>query len=128
MANAGSNTTMKILMIAIGIPVTQATRKLVDRTWQAARPDASVRDPQHPEVHWADAIAWAALSAVGLVAAELATRFLAETTYRTVLGIEPPTIVPKRQSRAVRRRMRGQGMRSRVLDATLVATGGDVAE
>ena len=47
---------MKLITIAIGIPVGIATKKTVERTWAAARPDDTPRKPNESGVHWGDAI------------------------------------------------------------------------
>lgn len=85
---------MKLMSIAISIPVGIVTKKVVQRTWVAARPADPARKPSDPDVHWADAIGWAALSAAGVVAAELLTRRGAESAWRTITGSEPPPPKP----------------------------------
>ena len=45
--------------------------------------------------------AWAALTAVGMAAADVATRKGAEEVYRTLLGKEPPASVKPRASKRV---------------------------
>jgi hypothetical protein len=90
MANPAGKIVMKVLTIAIGIPVGIVTKKAVEGAWSAARPDDPPRKPKDPDVRWRDAIGWAALSATGVVVADLVTRRGAEEVWRIVLGTEPP--------------------------------------
>jgi hypothetical protein len=87
---AGSAIGMKAISIVIGIPVGIATKKVVERAWIAARPDDPPRQPKEDGVRWPDAIAWAAVSAAGIVLAELVTRRSAEATFRALTGSAPP--------------------------------------
>lgn len=88
---------IKVMAVVIGIPVSIATRKLVDAAWHAARPEDPPRKPHEEGVRWVDAVAWGAMSAAGVVVADLITRRSAEATYRVVTGNEPP---PAKQSKA----------------------------
>ena len=90
MAQVAAKLTMKILTVAVGVPVAKATKKVVERAWEAARPADTPRRPTERGVRWVDAIGWAALSAAGVVAADLLTRKGAEELWRTLLGTEPP--------------------------------------
>ena len=89
MANFGAKITMKIMTMAVGIPVGIATRKVVEKIWVAAGPDRP-RSASDDGVQWTDAIAWAALTGVGMAIADLATRKGAGEVWRTVIGTEPP--------------------------------------
>ncbi len=97
MANIVGRLGMKIMTIAVGIPVGIVTKKVVERAWLAARPGDPPRKPSEAGVHWKDAIAWAALSSAGVVAADLITRRGAESAWRAILGTEPP---PPKTTRA----------------------------
>jgi hypothetical protein len=90
MANGAARLVMKGFSIAVGIPVGIATKRLVDEVWSMARPSNPPRKPNETGVIWRDAISWAALSAVGIVVADLVTRKGAEEVWRTLLGTEPP--------------------------------------
>jgi hypothetical protein len=90
MANVAGKITMKIMTVAVGIPVGIATKKAVNQVWNATRSEDTPRKPAERDVHWGDAIGWAALSAVGVVVADLVTRKGAEELWRTVLGGDPP--------------------------------------
>ena len=103
MANAASKSTVKILTIAIGIPVGMTSRRLVARIWATARPAAKVRRETQSGPSWGDTLGWALLSTTGIVVTELVSRTAAETAYRAVLGIEPPITVSWQRSWAERR-------------------------
>lgn len=90
MANLVGKLGMKVTTIIVGIPVGIATKKVVEHTWAALRPADPPRKPQESGVRWGDAISWAALSAAGVVAADLLTRKGAESVWRAVMGTEPP--------------------------------------
>ena len=99
MANFGAKITMKIMTMAVGIPVGIVTRKAVEKIWIAAGPDRP-RTADEDGVQWMDAIAWAALTAIGMAAADLVTRKAAGEVWRTLVGTEPPqTIKPKASKR-----------------------------
>jgi hypothetical protein len=90
MANIAGRLGMKVLTIAVGIPIGIVTKKAVERAWLAARPADPPRKPNEAGVQWRDAIGWAALSSAGVVAADLLTRRGAESAWRVILGTEPP--------------------------------------
>ena len=96
---AGGRVAMKVMTIAVGIPVGIVTKKLVQHTWATARPADPPRKPNEAGVRWGDAISWAALSAVGVVVADLVTRKGAEEVWRTLLGTEPPAPKPTKAQR-----------------------------
>jgi hypothetical protein len=102
MANIGAKIGMKVLTIAVGIPVGLATRKLVEKVWIAAGPDRP-RQAADDGVQWADAISWAALTGVSMAVADLLTRKGAEEIYHTVLGSKPPVTAKPSASRHVRK-------------------------
>jgi hypothetical protein len=97
MANIAGRLGMKVMTIAVGIPIGIATKKAVERAWLAMRPEDPPRKPSDSGVHWKDAIAWGALSSAGVVAADLLTRRGAESAWRAILGTEPP---PPKTTRA----------------------------
>jgi hypothetical protein len=90
---------LKVMSIAIGIPVGIVTKKVVERAWLAVRPEDPPRKPSEPEVRWADALGWAALSAVGIVVAELVTRRTAEVAYHALTGLQPPPPKPDKPAK-----------------------------
>jgi len=87
--------TIKAMSIVIGIPVSIATKKAVERVWSAARPEQPPRKATESGVRWDDAIAWGALSAISIVVADLVTRRSAEAAYRALTGNEPPVKADK---------------------------------
>jgi hypothetical protein len=98
MANIAGTIVMKLLTVAVGIPVGIATKKALEQTWSAARSTDTPRKPSESGVRWADAIGWAALSGAGLMLANLITRRGAEELWRTIVGTEPPAKVDKSKS------------------------------
>ncbi|HEU5008538.1 MAG TPA: DUF4235 domain-containing protein [Jatrophihabitantaceae bacterium] len=94
MANVAGKLTMKVLTVAVGIPIGIVTKKVVARTWAAVRPQNPNRPVNENEVRWGDAIGYAALASGAAVAAKLITRKGAEQTYRTLIGLEPPPPPP----------------------------------
>lgn len=90
MANIVGKIGMKVATIIVGIPVGIVTKKAVEHTWATFRPAEAPRKPNESGVRWSDAISWAALSAAGVVAADLLTRKGAESAWRTIMGTEPP--------------------------------------
>ena len=77
-----------------------ATRNAVERIWVAAGP-ARARNTTDADVQWADAVSWAALTAVGMAVADLATRKGASEVYRFFLGSAPPASVKPKASKKV---------------------------
>jgi hypothetical protein len=99
---AGAKIGMRVMIIVIGIPVSIVTKKIVERAWSTARPDDPPRKPTESEVRWADAIAWAAVSAIGIVVSDLVTRRSAEAAYRTITGNEPPPSKPAKATKKLK--------------------------
>jgi hypothetical protein len=94
----GAKIGMKAISAVIGIPVGIVAKKATERAWLAARPQDPPRKPSEPGVRWTDAFTWAALSAVGIVAAELITQRSAKAAYKALTGSEPPTQPVKESS------------------------------
>jgi hypothetical protein len=90
MANPAGKLGFKLVTIAVSIPVGILARKGVEKLWLAARPNDPPHTPSEDGVRWVDAVGWAALSAVGIVAAELFTLKSASELWRTLTGSEPP--------------------------------------
>ncbi len=97
MANIVSKLGLRIVTLVVGIPLGIASKKLVEKIWTAARPDDPPRAPSDPDASWADALSWAALSAVGVALAQLLTGRAAASAWRSLTGAEPPA---KKQSPA----------------------------
>src|SRR3954452_5252320 len=81
---------IKVMSVIIGIPIGIASKKAVERAWLAIRPDDPPRKPSEPDVRWTDALGWAALSAAGIVLAELITQTGAKVAFKAITGNEPP--------------------------------------
>jgi hypothetical protein len=105
MAGAGSRIGMRLLTTLIGIPVGLVTKRVVDKTWQAARPEDPPKDVKDTKAKWTDAVGWAALSAAGLALTEIATRKGAETAYRKVFGSEPPPPKPSKAEKKAQKQL-----------------------
>jgi hypothetical protein len=91
MANPVGKLGFKLVTVAVSIPVGILARKGVEKLWLAARPQDPPRSPDEPGVSWVDAVGWAALSAIGIAAAELISLKGAAEVWRTLTGGEPPT-------------------------------------
>ena len=99
----GSKIGMKAISVVVGIPVGIATKKLVERAWLTARPEDPPRKPSESDVRWSDALGWAALSAAGVVAAELVTQRSAKAAFRAITGNEPPAQPVKGEGKKARK-------------------------
>lgn len=97
---------LKLMSALISIPVGIATKKLVERTWVAARPEKPPREAKDEGVRWGDAIGWAALSAAGVVVAELVTQRSTTAAYRAITGNEPPAPKPAKPSKKQKKELR----------------------
>mgnify|MGYP003297664768 CR=1 FL=1 len=102
MANVPGKIVMKVITIAVGLPVTIVTKRVVEKVWVAANPDDPPRSAKQDGVAWSDALAWAALSATAMVVADLVTRKSAASTYRVLTGVEPPPQKSKAAKKAAK--------------------------
>ena len=102
MANTGSKIGMKILTVAISIPVGIGLRRTVEKVWLATGADRPVpaRGTGEP---WADAIGWAALTGMAMGIADLVARKGAEELWHTVVGSRAPVRVKPTASKRVRK-------------------------
>ena len=92
-----------MMSIVVGIPVGIVTKKVVERAWLTVRPDDPPRKPNEADVHWSDAVTWAALSGVGIVLADLITRRSSEVAYRAITGSEPPPAKPSKAAKKLQK-------------------------
>jgi hypothetical protein len=106
MAGAAGKVSVKVLTMVIGIPVGIVTRKVTEKAFAAARPDAEYREAKDAGVDWKDALAWAAISGVGFAAAELVTRRGAQEVYAVITGNEPPEQLSKAQKKALKKKQK----------------------
>ncbi len=90
MANPVGKLGFKLVTVAVSIPVGILARKGVEKLWHAARPNDPPHAPGEPGTSWGDALGWAALSAIGVAAAELVSLKGAAELWRTLTGSEPP--------------------------------------
>jgi hypothetical protein len=90
MAHVAEKVSRKLVTVVVGIPVARATKKAVEGVWRTTHSPDAPRRPSERGVRWGDAVTWAALSAAGLVIADLLTRKGAEEVWRTLIGTEPP--------------------------------------
>ena len=90
MANIVGKVGLKLVTIAIGIPVGILAKKGVEQAWLAVRPDDPPRRAKDPNARLGDAIGWAALSAVGVAITQLLTRRWSARVWRALTGAEPP--------------------------------------
>src|SRR5581483_8422399 len=70
MMAAAARIGVRLIAMVIGVQVSIATRKAVEGAWRAARPEDPPRKPSEKGVRWADAVAWGAMSAAGVVVAD----------------------------------------------------------
>jgi hypothetical protein len=96
---AAARVGMKAMSVVIGIPVGIVTKKVVERAWLAFRPTDPPRKASEPDVGWVDAVAWGALSAAGIVVAELLTRRSTEVAYQALTGSVPPPPKPGKDAK-----------------------------
>lgn len=96
---AGAKVGIKLMGMVIGIPISIATRKVIERSWSAVRPQDTPRKPSERGVRWADAIGWGAFSAAGVVVADLLTKRSSEAAYRAITGNEPPPPKPSKSEK-----------------------------
>lgn len=90
MANIVGRIGWKITTIAVGIPVGIAVKKSIDKAWAAARPGNPSHEAKDPDVAWGDALAWAALSALGVAVTQVVAAKGAASLWRRLIGAEPP--------------------------------------
>jgi hypothetical protein len=104
----GSKIAIKGMSIVIGIPVGIVTKKVVERAWLTARPEDPPRKPSEPDVRWTDALGWAALSAAGVVIAELITQTSAKAAFRAITGNEPPAQPVKDEDKKAEKKVKAK--------------------
>ena len=90
MADAVGKLGWRIMTIAVGIPVGIAAKKTIEKAWTTVRPGNPPRMARDPDASWGDALAWAALSGLGVAIAQLITTKSAATLWRRLVGAEPP--------------------------------------
>jgi hypothetical protein len=91
MANVVGKIGWKVVTMAFAIPISRLVTKGTERVWLTLRPEDPPHNPAKTETSWSDAIAWAAVSGVGIAAGQLLASRSAAHAWRTLFGVEPPT-------------------------------------
>lgn len=90
MANIAGKLGWKVITLIFAVPISIAIRKIIEKAWTKARPEDPPRDPASPGTTWIDALAWAAVSGVGVAAGRVLASRGAATAWRGITGTEPP--------------------------------------
>lgn len=65
--------------------------KLIERVWESSKGEPPPANPAREDVSWPDAIAWSAVTGLGIAVARLAARRGATSAWRMVVNADPPT-------------------------------------
>lgn len=84
----------RVIGLAFAVPSGIAVKKALDAGWRRSRGSEPPRDPKALDVHWLEALAWAALSAVVIAGAEIASTRGAAVAYRALTGRPAPGTEP----------------------------------
>lgn len=79
----------RVTSLAVTLPLGFAVRKAVAVGWRAVRHEDPPAHTDH-DARWGETLAWAAVSAVTMAAAELVAVRIAAAAWRSVTGDEPP--------------------------------------
>ena len=90
MANIAGKLGWKVITMVFAIPISIAVRKAIEKVWIKARPEDPPRDPASPGTSWLDALAWAAVSGIGVAAGRVLASRGAAKAWRGLTGSEPP--------------------------------------
>ncbi|MCU1688299.1 MAG: hypothetical protein JWN61_2905 [Pseudonocardiales bacterium] len=90
MANIAGKLGWKVVTLVFAVPISMVVRKLIEKAWVKARPNDPPRDPASPGTTWLDALAWAAVSGIGVAAGRVLASRGAATAWRGLTGTEPP--------------------------------------
>ena len=128
MAHTVSRFGVKLLTVAVGIPVGILTKKLVEKTWAALGP----QEPPHTEAQSrnrvAEAAGYAALTAAATVVARTVSRRGGEKAWQAITGLEPPppplSKDEKKAAKKAEKQARHEGGEAGVA-AGVAVTGGD---
>jgi hypothetical protein len=69
---------------------TTLARKAVTATWKRATGKPPPDNPEHPDVRWGEAAAWAAVSAAAIALAKLVAQRRVAATWQRASGVLPP--------------------------------------
>jgi Protein of unknown function (DUF4235) len=61
----------KLYSTAAAVLAAAVARKVIERLWVKATGKAPPKKPESPDVHWAEAVGWSALSGTGVAVARL---------------------------------------------------------
>lgn len=124
MAHTVSKIGVKLLTVAVGIPVGIVTKKLVEKTWSAVGP----KDPPHTELQSrqrvAEAAGYAALTAAATVVARTLSRRGGEKAWKAITGLEPPPPPLSKDEKKAAKNAKDEGEEAGVASGVAV-TGGD---
>jgi hypothetical protein len=123
MAHAVSRIGVKVLTMAVGIPVGILTKKLVERTWTMLRPDEPPHTEAQARARWADAAGYAALTAAATVAARTVSQRGGEKAWRAITGLEPPPPPPSKDEKKAAKKQKHEGEAAGVAAAGAVTSG-----
>jgi len=84
----------RVLGVALAIPTTILTRKVLTVAWQHAQGD-TVTDPKAPNARLNDVLAWAGLSAVSVAVGQFVASRGAAVVYRALTGRPAPGWAPE---------------------------------
>lgn len=90
MANIAGKLGWKVVTLIFAVPISILVRKVIEKAWTRARPNDPPRDPASPGTTWIDALAWAAVSGVGVAAGRVLASRGAAKAWRGLTGTEPP--------------------------------------
>ena len=100
MANAVGKVGWKFMTMVFAIPISRFVTTVIEKAWVKLRPNDPPRDPASPGTGWGDALAWAALSGVGIAVGRLVATRSAATAWRGLTGSEPPGAQTVAEARA----------------------------
>lgn len=103
MANIAGKLGWKVVTMIFAIPISMAVRKIIEKAWTKARPNDPPRDPASPGTTWLDALAWAAVSGVGVAAGRVLASRGAASAWRGLTGSEPPGAETRAEAAAAAR-------------------------
>lgn len=92
MAGAAGKIGWKIVAAAFAVPMGIAVRKALETGWRKTRNDDPPKNPAAPDTAWSEALAWAAVSGIGVAAARLLAARGAAATWKSLTGKLPPDV------------------------------------
>ncbi|TAM93820.1 MAG: DUF4235 domain-containing protein [Jatrophihabitans sp.] len=109
MAHTVSRLGVKLLTVAVGIPVGILTKRVVERTWATVGPQGPAPADRPERSRVAGAAGYAALTAAATVVAQALSRRGGERAWHAITGLEPPAPPPsKEQKKAAKKAEQAQ--------------------